>query len=269
MGAGVGDQELAGDVGRAGEEEHHRFGHLLGRAGLAQRRGLLLAGLELVVVLLAHAAQQPARLDETRAHRVDAHRRRKPARQGQRQRVERTLGAGVRDRAADAHDAGDRRDVHDRPAILLLLPLFLHHREDGAAHHVGAGDVDAQDAVEILGRHTVEVALVLELGGAGIVDQPVDAAPLLHRLVGQLAAALVLAHVGLHQDRLDAPGLDRLVGLVGFLLALGVVDGDVPAALRQIEGTRGTQPRRRARHNRYLAGFRHVFSPDTRAPFIG
>ena len=40
--AGVNDQELAGDVAGAGEEEDHRFRHLLRRAGLAQRRGLLL-----------------------------------------------------------------------------------------------------------------------------------------------------------------------------------------------------------------------------------
>ena len=43
MHAGIDDQELAGDVGGAGQEEQHRLGHLLGRAGLAQRRGLLLA----------------------------------------------------------------------------------------------------------------------------------------------------------------------------------------------------------------------------------
>ena len=143
-------------------------------------------------------------------------------------------------------------------ALLLVLPLLLHRREDGAAHHVGAGDVDAQDAVEVLGRHAVEVALVLELGGAGVVYEAVDPAPLLQGLGGELPAIGVLAHVGLHQDRLDALGLDRLVGLVGFLLALGVVDGDVPAALRQVDRARGAEPRRRARHDRHLARFRHV-----------
>src|SRR5471032_1710055 len=83
MGAGIDDQELSGDVAGAREEEDHRLGDLLGRACLAQRRRLLLGVAQFLVVLLAECTQQPARLNEARAHRVHAHRRTEPARQRQ------------------------------------------------------------------------------------------------------------------------------------------------------------------------------------------
>ena len=54
---------------RAGaiDQPHHRLGHVLGRAGAAQWRGLLVAGLDLLETGLPDAVDKPARGDQARA----------------------------------------------------------------------------------------------------------------------------------------------------------------------------------------------------------
>jgi hypothetical protein len=54
--AGVDDEDLAGDVVGALDEEHHRLGDLLGRAGELERGVLLVVGLLLLVGLEARAS---------------------------------------------------------------------------------------------------------------------------------------------------------------------------------------------------------------------
>ena len=49
---------------------------------------------------------------------------------------------------------------------------FLHAGHDGAAQHEGRRDVDLLDAGEVVGRDLGKIA---DLGGAGVVDQDLDA----------------------------------------------------------------------------------------------
>ena len=73
------------------------FGHVLGRACAAKRHARLVGLPRSLVGLLAHALHEPARGDETRAHRVDPDRRRQRSGQVQRQGVDGALGSDVGD----------------------------------------------------------------------------------------------------------------------------------------------------------------------------
>jgi hypothetical protein len=90
--------------------------------------------------------------------------------------------------------------------LLTIEPLagLLHVRRDRAHHLVGAGDVDLVDREEVLGRQPVEVLVGVELGLGGVVDQVVDAAPLLDRRRGHALADRVVADVALEHDGLGA-----------------------------------------------------------------
>ena len=67
MHARIKQHQLTRHGARAVHQPDHRLGHVLGRAGAAQWRGLLVAGLDLLETRLPDAVDKPARGDQARA----------------------------------------------------------------------------------------------------------------------------------------------------------------------------------------------------------
>ena len=163
-----------------------------------------------------------------------------------------------------AAQAGDRRDVDDAalaPRDHAGLAHRLAHQEDAAdvqVHHLVPGFERV-----VLGRRAP--------GGAGVVDQDVDLAQALHRLVADLLDLRRVAGVGGHPARVDALGLQVRGGLfqVGRL-ARG--EQDLRAGLAQALGDLQPQAaraagdeRRSCRSGRRVSGRgAHGVSPSSR-----
>src|ERR1051325_5245014 len=94
------------------------------------------------------------------------------------------------------------------------------------------------------------------LGGAGIVDQHVEAAPGCGR-ARNLLAVLIARHVALHHHDFGAGAAAEIGGGFGFRLAVGIVDDDARAALGQNGGGRGPEARGRTGDNRAQTILRH------------
>src|SRR5690606_31508243 len=93
----------------------------------------------------------------------------------------------------------------------------------GAQHLERAHYVHRIEAQEIVAGNRVEVGVVGELGGAGVVEESVDAAVGAGGL-GDALAGRVVGDVALHHHRLGSLGADHRGGLVGRVLIGGVVD---------------------------------------------
>ena len=96
------------------------------------------------------------------------------------------------------------------------------------------------------------------LGGAGIVDENVETAPR-RRRGGDLLAILVARDVALHDEHFGARLAAEIGGLFRFLLAVGIIDDDLRAALGQNGRGRGPQSRSRPRHDRAQTILGHPF----------
>jgi hypothetical protein len=96
------------------------------------------------------------------------------------------------------------------------------------------------------------------LGRASIVDENVDPAPAACR-GRDLLAVLIARNVALHHQHLGAGLATEIGGLFGFLLAAGIVDDDLTAFPGQDGRCRGSQSRRRSRHNRIQTILGHSF----------
>ena len=76
--------------------------------------------------------------------------------------------------------------------------------EAGAGQLIGANDVEVVDIEEILGRESIEVAMIGELRLAGIVDQEIDPAPPLGRSLGKRSRLGIVVEIGLDRERIGA-----------------------------------------------------------------
>ena len=127
----------------------------------------------------------------------------------------------------EPEDAGD---VDDRAAR-------LHHLGRALRHPVAAVEVDVDHLAEVVGR-------LLGRGDgrpdAGVVDQHVDAAQVLHRLVDERLAAVGVRDVRAHGDGAPAGGLDELARVLELLDAAGA-EGDVRAGLGEGLGERDAE----------------------------
>src|SRR6267378_5684536 len=129
-----------------------------------------------------------------------------------------------------AVDAGDRRDVHDHAAGLLL-------------HHLLAGPLAAEEhAVEVDADHGVPAVDrdVLGLGaerGAGVVDHDVEPAPLRDGALDDPLHLVLLPDV--HRHREGAPvEVGDLLGHGLEVLELAAAHGDVGAGARELDRDR-------------------------------
>ena len=73
-----------------------------------------------------------------------------------------------------------------------------------ARHLVIADQVDRIHPLELIGVEQVEALVRDGLGDGGVVDRHVEPSPSVDRRLHQAAAVVVLGHVGLHGEALDA-----------------------------------------------------------------
>jgi hypothetical protein len=157
------------------------------------------------------------------------------------------LEAGVGHRGADADDAGDGAGVDHR----ARLWGGLEQGAGGAQHLERADHVDRVETVEVVGGDGVHVAVPGEGGGAGVVEQGVDAAVRL-RGGGDLAAILVGGDVALDQHGLGPMRRAQAGGFLGLLAAAGIVDDHGLGALGGgLDGHRATEPGGGSRHHHH------------------
>jgi hypothetical protein len=105
-------------------------------------------------------------------------------------------------------------------------------------HLIGAHQVDGVDALEVVEVEGVQVPGIGELGGAGVVDEDVEAAPALERRAHQPTAVPVVRDIGAAEVGLGPRRRASRRRLLGLLLAARVVDDHVAALLGQ-QGRRG------------------------------
>src|SRR5947209_5621248 len=96
-------------------------------------------------------------------------------------------------------------------------------------------------------------------GGAGIVDETIEPAPLRRRFNDALAIS-VLGDIALHDDDLGAGLAAQVGGLVGFLLARRIVDDDAGAAAGKLACGRSAKAARRAGNQHDQTIHRHRVS---------
>ena len=82
---------------------------------------------------------------------------------------------------------------------------------------IGADDVDLVDVQEVVAAQCGEIGMVGELGGAGIVDEDVDASPFRNRLIDDAAAVRVVRDIALAQERFNVLRLRLRGGCFRFL----------------------------------------------------
>ncbi len=80
-------------------------------------------------------------------------------------------------------------------------------RQAGACHDIGAAHIDSEHQVEALQRQFFRS---LEHDRAGIVDQDVEAAEMLHRLFDRALDRLLIPHIHADRQRPTPSGLDFL-----------------------------------------------------------
>ena len=233
MAAAVDQDRFAGGDVRAFDQPHDGVGHVLGQPNPAQRRipAVRVPGR---IEALAETLVHPLRVDEPRTNRVHPDLRAQSPRQRQGQGIQRALGRGVGDRGAHAMRARSGGHV-DHGAV----PALLQRRRAGARHLKCPDDIDRIDTQKVVGRQAVEVGVLDELGGAGVVDQRVDAPPLVQRGLGQAAAVGVLGDIRLDQQSFRAGRLARLLRCARRVFALGVVDHHARALAGEHDGGGG------------------------------
>jgi hypothetical protein len=106
----------------------------------------------------------------------------------------------------------------------------------------GAPEVDADHLVEVRGRELVRRLRDLD---AGVVDQDVEAAELVERVLEHAHDVVFLGDIALDEDVADAvlahardTGVNLLLGVLGLLGLTQIVDGDVCAVLGEADGDR-------------------------------
>ena len=109
--------------------------------------------------------------------------------------------------------AGDRADVDD-----VAAARAAHDRQRGVRAVEQAEAVDVDHLAPLLGRRAGDGA---EQHHAGVVDQPVEAAELLVRLLDEGVRLGLVADVGLDRDRLAAGAVDLLGQRVDAVRAAG------------------------------------------------
>ena len=141
-----------------------------------------------------------------------------------------------------AVDAGGRGREHDAP--IVALP---HARPDGLRAIGRADQVHAEDELEI--RH-VHLGEGLVAQHAGVVDEDVDAAPLLFRARRHRGDLLEIGDVGWVGHRCPAAGANlfhNAQGIVGSdAVSAEVIDDDFRAARRKSKSMRTSKARARA-----------------------
>jgi hypothetical protein len=119
------------------------------------------------------------------------------------------------------------------PAPARCFRTRLEQAARGAHHLERPDGVDAKQPLKILQRQSVEIAMGDVLGRAGIVDQRIEAAPVLDGRHDP-AAVLVARDVALRDH--DFRGARPAAGLsssLGLVLAGGIVDDQPRSGLRE------------------------------------
>ncbi|GCC46619.1 hypothetical protein chiPu_0030830, partial [Chiloscyllium punctatum] len=179
--------------------------------------------------------------------------------------VERALARGIGNRRATAGNAGDRGDVHHRRRTARGLRPGLQKRTRGTDHLERADGVDRVDALEVFRGQAIEIMVRDMLGGAGIVDEHVDAAPALCR-GRNLLAVLIARDVALHHQHLGALLAAKLGRRLGLRLAVGIVDDEARARRGEDLRGGGAESRCRPRHDRAQTVLGHLHFPCCREP---
>ena len=193
---------MTGQLVCVSDDDHraHALGFQEGRRGVVADQRCVLAGVE--GGLLHHgevhpgpecARRQDVRLDAVRLA-LERQRAREPQEPGFRRRV---VGLRVR-----SEHAGAGRHRHD-PAPTA----GLHDLERGVEHAHHPTEVHVDDGVEVVDGHLVE-RLVAE--DRRVRDHRVQAAPLVHRLLGEAGRSLGCRHRLGVGDRLATGGPDLL-----------------------------------------------------------
>src|SRR5882724_197849 len=230
----VDDDRLAGHPRRGvGGEEDARIGDLvdLAPAAHADARGHGIVRLLAVGPRLLEHVQVALGLHRAGRDAVDTDALAPPRHpQLAREHDDAGLRGAVMRHHRGAVDAGDRRDVHDHAAGLLL-------------HHLLAGPLAAEEhAVEVDADHGVPAVDrdVLGLGaerGAGVVDHDVEPAPLRDGALDGPLHLVLLPDV--HRDRERAPAeVGDLLGDGLEVLELAAAERDVGARARELDRDR-------------------------------
>ena len=175
-----------------------------------------------------------------------------------------------RDRLGEAHDAVFGRDVGrlerrgDQPVrgrdVDDAAPAGLRHQRDGRGGRVERrGQVDGNDRIPFLGRKFLDRRDMLD---AGIVDEDVDRAEFLGRLLDQRPAVGALRHVGLDVDDLGRMLLGDRLGDRMVLRRVGEgIDHHIAAVGGKRIGDGKPDARGRAGDDRGLLGHAHETFP--------
>ena len=187
-------------------------------------------GLFFFFVIITEALLEPFAFNEAWGDGVDADGGAEGAGEGFGHHDEGGFAGAVGDGAAGADDAGDAGDVDDDAAFA-----------NGEGFAGGAGglewafEVDGEDAVPVFIAHGVEVGEVDEAGGAGVVDEDVEAAECFDCFLNHGAAGGIVGDISLGDDGLGA-GRAALVGDgLGAVGGLVVVDGHAAAGLGELQ----------------------------------
>ena len=133
------------------------------------------------------------------------------------------LGHGIVDQFLGALDARNGTRIHDGRAVPHVRHYSLRYLEV-------AVQIGFQRGVEMLKRDVQEV-LGMNLKGR-VVDEHVDAAERLDRLLHRVLAIKGIGDVARQQDRAPAFPLHRALGFFGVAVLGQIGDGDIRALAR-------------------------------------
>ena len=111
-------------------------------------------------------------------------------------------------------------------------------------------EIDGQDLVPHGLGQAVEIRVLDEVRGPGVVDQHVDPAQLGHAPIHHLVDRGVVGDRGLMHQRLDPDLAGQLGRLMGLGLGTRIVHRHVVASPSKAQHGRPTDPRRRPRNQR-------------------
>ena len=183
-------------------------------------------GLFYFFVIITEALLEPFAFDEAGGDGVDADGGAEGAGEGFGHHNEGGFAGAVGDGAAGANDAGDAGDVDDDAAF-----ASGECGAGGAGGLKGAFEVDGEDAVPVFIAHGVEVGEVDEAGGAGVVDEDVEAAECFDCFLNHGAAGGIVGHIALDDDGFGTGGAALIGDGLGAVGGLVVVDGYAAAGL--------------------------------------
>src|SRR5258708_6096420 len=230
--AAVDDDHLAGDEAVGLDQAHHGLGDVVGGDDALEGRRLRPLAHQVLVLVPEHALH-PVAFHPAGRDRVDADVGAEVPGERLGEIDHRGLACGVGQRLRAGTQAADARRVDDAPF------RFLQHGRCGPGDLEKPAHIDREDAVPFLQRQGLEILRLPRRGGAGVVDQHIEAAEsLLHRLQHGAHRGLI-ADVAAHQQ---PPGGELLRLRAGFgrrRLGRAVGGGDVAARVR---GARLSEP---------------------------